>query len=47
MIYRLIKLLSDIIGLGVDEIMEMILQDEKKATIYNELCNFVEKQKVT
>ncbi|MEG1502530.1 MAG: IS4 family transposase, partial [Synergistaceae bacterium] len=46
MVYRLIELLSDITGLGVNEIMEMILQDEEKDKIYAELCNFIEKQKV-
>lgn len=45
MVYRLIELLADITGLGVDEIMEMILQDEEKATIYTELCYFIEKQR--
>lgn len=45
MVYRLIELLADITGLEVDEIMEMILQDEEKATIYTELCYFIEKQR--
>ncbi|MEG1502328.1 MAG: hypothetical protein RR370_02955 [Synergistaceae bacterium] len=46
MVYRLIKLLSDITGLGVNEIMEMILQDEEKDKIYAKLCNFIKKQQV-
>lgn len=45
MIYRLIEFLSDFTGLSVDKIMEMILQDEKNAIIYTELCNNIEKQR--